>query len=256
MSSWVSTYPKPDSTEMKYRFKIFRYDPANDRGPSFREYPYETQEKRTVLEALMEIRNEQDATLSFRYSCREAVCGSCGMIINGRPELACRTMVDSLGSPLIILEPLPNMEIQKDLVVDMEPFWEALDRIRPYVIGDGKPPEKEFPIEDEDMTKIERYTHCILCACCYSACPVVSRDGRYLGPIALAKLYRFIRDPRDARPFADWDKVNTETGLWGCDTVFACNEACPKDVQPAHGIEALRRKFVIEKLKKMLRLRK
>ena len=97
---------------MKYIYKIFRYDPVSDQEPCFREYLYETQEKRTILEALMDIRNEQDATLSFRYGCREAVCGSCGMIINGRPELACRTMVDSLNSTLIILEPLPNMEIQ------------------------------------------------------------------------------------------------------------------------------------------------
>jgi succinate dehydrogenase / fumarate reductase iron-sulfur subunit len=241
---------------MKYTFKIFRYDPVKDGQPSFQEYPYESREKRTILEALMDIRNEHDATLSFRYSCREAVCGSCGMVINGRPELACRTMVDSLDSPLIILEPLPNMEIQKDLIVDMEPFWNALGDVHPYLVGDGKPPEKEHRIEDKEMTKIERYTTCILCACCYAACPVVTRDARYLGPIALAKLYRFVQDPRDTRPFADWARINTGTGIWGCDTVFACNEACPKDVQPAHGIEALRRKFVIERLKKMLRLRK
>jgi succinate dehydrogenase iron-sulfur subunit len=241
---------------MKYIFKIFRYDPASDQEPCFREYLYETQEKRTILEALMDIRNEQDATLSFRYGCREAVCGSCGMIINGRPELACRTMVDSLSSALIILEPLPNMEIQKDLVVDMEPFWNALGAVHPYVIGDGHPPEKGYRIEEKEMTKIERYTNCILCACCYAACPVVTRDARYLGPIALAKLNRFVRDPRDVRPFTDWAEVDTETGIWGCDTVFKCNEACPKDVLPAHGIEALRRKFIVEKLKKMLRLGK
>lgn len=204
----------------------------------------------------MEIRNEQDPTLSFRYSCREAVCGSCGMIINGQPELACRTMVDSLGSAVITLEPLPNLEIQKDLVVDMEPFWKALGEIHPYVMGDGQPPEKEYRIEEKETAKIERYTNCILCACCYAACPVITRDARYLGPIALAKLNRFVRDPRDKRAFADWARANTDSGMWGCDTVFRCNEACPKDVQPAHGIEALRRKFVIEKFKRMLRLRK
>jgi len=241
---------------MKYIFKIYRFDPAQDARPVFQEYPYETHEKRTILEALMDIRNEQDATLSFRYSCREAVCGSCGMVINGRPELACRTMVDSLNSSLIILEPLPNMEIQKDLVVDLEPFWNALCDVHPYVIGDGHPPEKENKIEEKEMAGIERYTNCILCACCYAACPVVTRDARYLGPIALAKLNRFVRDPRDKRPFADWAGINTDTGLWGCDTVFKCNDACPKDIQPAHGIEALRRKFVVERLKKMLRLRK
>jgi succinate dehydrogenase / fumarate reductase iron-sulfur subunit len=241
---------------MKYTFKVFRFDPAKDEDAYFQEYTYETLEKNTVLEALMDIRNEQDATLSFRYSCREAVCGSCGMVINGQPELACRVMVDALNSSVIIVEPLPNLEILKDLVVDMEPFWRALQNIGPYVIPDSKAPEKEFRIEEKRMARIEQFTNCILCACCYSACPVISRDERYLGPAALAKLYRFIQDPRDTRSFSEWAKANSETGMWGCDTVFRCNEACPKEVRPADGIEALRRKFVKEKTLRFLRLKK
>ena len=241
---------------MRYTLRILRFDPLKDQAPFFEDFAYEHQGKKSVLEALMEVRNEQDCTLAFRYSCREAICGSCGMVINGKFDLACRTIVESLASPLVIIEPLPNMEIQKDLIVDMAPFWEALGKLEPYLIHGEESPEKGYRIDEAEMEKIERFTSCILCGCCYAACPVVSRDPRYLGPIALAKLYRFVRDPRDERPFGSWSRVNTEAGLWGCDTVFKCNEACPKEVQPAHGIEALRRKLLLEKIKRLIRLRK
>jgi len=247
---------KQDNTEMKYTFRILRFDPLKDKSPYFQDFLYETEETKTTLEALMDIRNEQDCTLAFRYSCREAICGSCGMVINGRFELACRTMIDSLESSVVVIEPLPNLEIQKDLVVDMEPFFEAVRKIQPYVFPEGEVLEKGYRIEDKEMERIFQYINCILCGCCYSACPVASRDERYLGPAALAKLYRFVRDPRDKRDFSEWSKVNTEGGVWGCDTVFKCNEVCPKDVRPADGIEALRRKLVLEKIKRLFRFKR
>jgi len=236
---------------MEYRIRILRYDPQKDRHPYFQDFSYrtETQERKSLLEALMDIRNEQDSTLAFRYSCREAICGSCAMVINGKFDLACRREVASLGSSLIIIEPLPNLEIEKDLVVDMEPFWDALRKIEPFIHSRKPHPDKEYRIEEKEMEKILQFINCILCGCCYAACPVASRDNRYLGPAALAKLYRLVRDPRDQRPFSVLSKVNTETGAWGCDTIFRCNEVCPKEVRPADGIEALRRKLVIEKIK-------
>jgi len=240
---------------MKYIFKILRFDPLKDESPYFEEFSYEAHGKKSVLEALMDIRNEQDCTLAFRYSCREAICGSCGMVINGDFDLACRTIVESLKSPLVVIEPLPNLEIQKDLVVDMDPFWEALHKIEPYLTSGEETLEKEYPIEEQMMERIEQFTNCILCGCCYSACPVVSRDERYLGPAALAKLYRFVKDPRDKRPFSRWSKVNAEGGIWGCDTVFKCNDVCPKKVRPADGIEGLRRKLLVEKIKRLFRVR-
>jgi succinate dehydrogenase / fumarate reductase iron-sulfur subunit len=240
---------------MDYQFRVLRYDPLKDEYPYFQDYFYKTPEKKSVLEALMEIRNEQDCTLAFRYSCREAICGSCGMVINGRFDLACRVELDSLKSSPIVIEPLPNLEIQKDLVVDMEPFFEAMRQIEPYLHPESDILEKGYRIEEKEMEKIFQYINCILCGCCYSACPVASRDERYLGPAALAKLYRFVRDPRDRRPFSNWSRVNTEGGVWGCDTVFKCNEVCPKNVRPADGIEALRRKLVIEKIKRIFRFK-
>ena len=225
-------------------------------SPRFQDFLYQTEEKKSVLEALMDIRNEQDCTLSFRYSCREAICGSCAMVINGTFNLACRTMVESLKSSPIVIEALPNLEIQKDLVVNMDPFWEALYKIKPYIFSEGEVLENGYRIEEREMDKIFQYINCIMCGCCYSACPVASRDERYLGPAALAKLYRFLKDPRDLRSFAAWSNVNTESGAWGCDTVFKCNEVCPKEVRPADGIEALRRKLIIEKIKDVFRWKK
>ncbi|UCC38372.1 MAG: succinate dehydrogenase/fumarate reductase iron-sulfur subunit [Candidatus Aminicenantes bacterium] len=241
---------------MDYKFRILRYDPLKDEYPYFQDYLYETQEQKSILEALMEIRNEQDCTLAFRYSCREAICGSCAMVINGKFNLACRVELDSLESSPIVIEPLVNLEIQKDLAVDMEPFFEAMRQIEPYLHPEGGLLEKGYRIEEREMDKIFQYINCILCGCCYSACPVISRDERYLGPAALAKLYRFVKDPRDKRPFSNWSRVNTEAGAWGCDTVFKCNEVCPKSVRPADGIEALRRKLVVEKIKRIFKFKR
>lgn len=236
---------------MEYTFIILRFDPHGDESPYFQNFNFETNLNKSILEALMTIRNEQDGSLSFRYSCREAICGSCAMVINGRFDLACRTEIQSLNSPQIVLEPLPNMEIQKDLVVDMDPFWKALLAIKPYVESNGDFPEHGYRIEDKEIDKIFQYVNCILCGSCYSACPVVSKNEDYLGPAALAKLLRFVKDPRDKRLFADYKGISTTDGVWGCHTIFKCNEACPKDVRPADGIEALRRKIVIEKVKSL-----
>lgn len=238
---------------MKYTFRVLRFDPTRDRDPRFQDYLYEPKGKTTVLEALMDIRNEQDYDLSFRYSCREGVCGSCGLVINGRFDLGCRTMLDTLDSDTVVLEPLPNLEVKKDLVVDMAPFWKALQEAEPFLFPADEAPEREHRVEDRQMERIDQFVSCILCACCYGACPVVARDGRYLGPAALAKLNRFVRDPRDRRPFRNWSRVDTEGGVWGCDTVFRCNEACPREVRPADGILALRRALTWGRIKRIFK---
>jgi len=233
---------------MKYRFKIFRFDPLRDKEAYFQEFLHEPGAKDSVLEAIKDIRDEQDPSLSFRYSCREAVCGSCAMVINGRITLACRTMVESLNAEVIVIEPLPSLEVQKDLVVDMEPFYAAMREVEPFLQPDEPAPEEGYRIEEKQMERIYQFITCIYCGCCYSACPVASRDSRYLGPAALAKLCRFLCDPRDKRPFSSWSKVDSPEGVWGCDTVFRCNEVCPKSVRPADGIMALRRKLVAGKI--------
>jgi succinate dehydrogenase / fumarate reductase iron-sulfur subunit len=241
---------------MEYRFRIQRFDPQKDERPRFRDFRIDADGKTSVLEALTRIREEQDGTLAFRHSCREAVCGSCAMAINGRPELACRTLLGPMGSRPVIVEPLPAFEVLKDLVVDLEPFFEAYRRIEPFVNPEAAPPEKGYRIGEREMDRITPFINCILCGCCHAACPVVSRDERYPGPAALAKLYRFVADPRDRRPFDRWSGVNAEPGAWGCDTVFRCNEVCPREVRPADGIGALRRKLIAGMIRKVLRLKR
>jgi succinate dehydrogenase / fumarate reductase iron-sulfur subunit len=241
---------------MEYRFRILRFDPRKDKDPYFQDFFYDSEGRKSVLDALMDIRNEQDCSLSFRYSCREAICGSCAMVINGKFDLACRTNLETLGSSSVVIEPLANLEIQKDLVVNMDPFWEALQKIEPYLHGEEPQPKEGYRVDDRDMDQIFQFVNCIMCGSCFAACPVATRDERYLGPAALAKLFRFVRDPRDIRPFVNWSRINTEAGVWGCDTVFKCNEACPKDVRPADGIQALRRKLVIEKIKRLFRFKR
>ncbi len=238
---------------MATTFQILRYDPTKDEPPSFQTYVHEPKPRDSVMESLKDIRDQQDPSLSFRYSCREAVCGSCAMVINGAVALSCRTLVETAGPDLIVLEPLPNMEILKDLVVDMAPFWEAYRFVQPYLQPAGEAPAKGHRFEDAEFEDVFRLTNCILCACCYAACPVVGREPEYLGPAALAKLHRFVRDPRDKRPFGALKRVDSPTGAWGCDTVFRCNAVCPKEVQPAHGIEGVRRTLVAGQVKRIFR---
>ncbi len=240
---------------MSRTFKILRYDPTKDETPLFQTFLHEPKPKDSVLEALKDIRDQQDPSLSFRYSCRESVCGSCATVINGQVALACKTLVESFGEETIVIEPLPNLEIQKDLIVDLEPFWEAYRSVRPYLQPEGEMPAAGHRVEESELKDVFRLTTCILCAGCYAACPVVTRDARYLGPAALAKLYRFAKDPRDKRPSELLNGVDTPAGVWGCDTVFRCNAVCPKDVQPGHGIEGLRRILVTRKLKRIFGLK-
>jgi len=241
---------------MAITFKILRFDPAADQEPYFQAFIHEPRPSDSILDALKDIRDRQDPTIAFRYSCRAAVCGSCGMVVNGKIVLACRTLVAATGSDEIVVEPLPNLHLLKDLLVDMTPFWNAYERIEPYLQPEGDVPEKGHLVEEEKMERVFQNVTCILCACCYAACPVASRDDRYVGPAALAKLHRFITDPRDKRTWESLKAMDDPTGAWGCDTVFRCNEVCPKEVEPADGIEGVRRRLVAERVKRIVRLKK
>jgi succinate dehydrogenase / fumarate reductase, iron-sulfur subunit len=239
-------------TESAYTFKILRYDAAcPDITPEFKSYRIKVIPGLTVLAMLIRIRDEIDGTLSFRSSCRSAVCGSCAMVINGKIDLACRTQVASFESNTIILEPLPNMDIIKDLVVDLTPFWNMYEKIQPYLIRKSPDPAKETAQSEEERSRIDQFVNCILCASCFGACPVASRDPEYLGPAALVKLERFILDSRDERGVHFLESVNNEKGLWGCDTMLRCIDACPKDVRPTDAIVGLRKALTKEKAKRL-----
>jgi succinate dehydrogenase / fumarate reductase iron-sulfur subunit len=223
------------STE-RYVFKVSRFDPTSNSQPSYQEYTLDVTEGMTILEALLRIQAEQDGSLAFRYACRGAVCGSCAMLINGRVELACRTQVRGLETRTITVEPLPNLPVLKDLVVDMEPFFEKNQSIQPWLQPTEPAPERERLVDPVQWAEAEPYTNCILCASCYGVCPAAARDPEYLGPAALAKHYRFLADVRDVADDERVALVDSEQGVWGCDMVWNCVEVCPKGVPPTQGI--------------------
>lgn len=236
-----------------YSFKVFRCDPETGGEPRFDTFTIEAEPNASVLGCLQEIQDRCDPSLAFRYSCRGAVCGSCGMCVNGRIVLACRTLLQDLGEGPVTVEPLPNFTVLKDLVVDLDPFWKAYRAVEPWLQPEGEEPQKERLVTERQVAAIDEYVNCILCACCYGACPVPSRDPEYLGPAALAKLWRFVGDVRDAREREVVERVEDEHGVWGCDTVFRCVDVCPKGVRPTDGIAALRRHLVAGKLSRRKR---
>lgn len=229
--------------------RVFRYMEGDTAGPRFDTYTLTAAPGMTVLAALFQVRHEQDSTLAFRFSCRGAVCGACALTVNGRCTLACRTQIAQLGTPEVVIEPLPNLNVIRDLIVDMEPFWEKYRRVQPWlhelIEGHGR----DHCQSPADMARVDAYANCILCACCYGACGVLNRQPEYLGPAALAKLARFQVDSRDARPAATLRELDGEReGLWGCHMLHRCSNVCPKDVGPDAGIAGLRRQLVRHRL--------
>jgi succinate dehydrogenase / fumarate reductase, iron-sulfur subunit len=237
---------------MRYDFRIFRHDPATSAEPHFQAYTIDLEPRMSVLESLITLQEQQDATLSFRCSCRGAICGSCAMTINGSPDLACRVSLGSLDTTAITVEPLSRLEVSKDLVVEMEPFWAAYEQVQPYLHEGEDAPEQEHLVSEAEAANSQPYADCVLCGCCYSACPVLSHDPSYTGPAALAKLFRFVRDPRDQRQPQDLAAVDNQSGVWGCRTILRCVGACPKNIRPVDAIRGLRRRLLGQRLRRPL----
>ncbi|MCA9678362.1 MAG: succinate dehydrogenase iron-sulfur subunit [Actinobacteria bacterium] len=224
-------------------FDIFRYQP--DTGPEhFRQtYELEHDADLTLLDAVLRLQNEQDGTLAVRYSCRSAICGSCACRADGKTVLACMSQVEDLkaqnGGQPIKVDPIGNFEPLKDLIVDMDPFWEKFKSVKPYLVPDGPAPEKERIVSKEAMQKIYNESKCILCAACYSECNSLAADADYVGPAALAWGYRFAADERDGQRTARAKLYSGEHGVWDCTRCMYCNERCPKGVDPRDAIEKL-----------------
>jgi succinate dehydrogenase / fumarate reductase iron-sulfur subunit len=245
--------PKHEPTEdATFQFDILRYDAAGGGPARFQTYELEVSRQTSVLEGLLRIQDEQDPSLAFRYSCRGAVCGSCGMSINGRLNLACRVQLHQIAGRRVALEPLPGLEIVKDLVVDMDPFWEKYERVQPWLHAELTTAEANLMSEPQRQ-RIDQFVNCILCGLCYAACPATKTDERFTGPAALAKLYRFLADSRERRDATTLEAENSQAGVWGCHTIMKCGEVCPKEVGPTDGIRGLRRKLLTHKLKQVLR---
>jgi succinate dehydrogenase / fumarate reductase, iron-sulfur subunit len=225
-------------------FEVYRFDPAKDRAPRYQTYTIDVAPHTPVLSALLRIRAELDPSLTLRYSCRSAICGSCAMQVNSKSRLACETQVgpEVERHGKVVVEPMRNQNVLRDLVVDQEPFWRQYDRITPHLILDPKrpmPEGRENPMTAEEVERFKETPRCIACAACFSACPAVTADPEFPGPMALAKLYRFVVDPRDT---ARQDRLLAiqPGGLWTCLRCHLCTEACPKDVRPSERIRDLK----------------
>ena len=224
--------------------RIKRFHKEKDPPQWIETFQVQIRKGMNLLEALLYIQDEQDQTLSFRYSCRGAVCGSCAMRVNGKDILACRTHVeDLLGIPAFI-EPLSLFPVIRDLIVNMSSFFDHYRKIEPYLQGKSVCSQKEYLMEEGKRKEIDPYINCILCGICFGTCPAFGKDSEFLGPAMLAKAYRFLADPRDRRNQEILKAVNTQQGMWGCKTVFNCVKVCPKEVPPTHGIVKMRRKIL------------
>ena len=230
---------------MEVTLNVRRFDPDSARpAPYTQEYQVELGDSATVLDGLIKVREEVDGTLALRCSCRSAICGSCAMRINGRAGLACNTMVsdvaDSDGN--VDVEPAGNMSVVKDLVVDLDGFWDKVRDVKPWLQSQGPDPEpdKEYIASNESMLDLAGVMACIMCGACVSDCTVLEVDSNFLGPAALAKAYRFVADPRDDVDTARLGELNEYGGIWDCTRCMQCVEVCPKDVDPMGRIMALR----------------
>ncbi len=235
---------------MDVTFRIFRYDPETRPDPGYDTFTLSDVAKTdAVLDLLHRIKWEQDGSLAFRRSCAHGICGSCGMAINNRNMLACSVLLQDLNyRKPVKLDPLPGMPLLKDLAVDMDGFYEKYRAVKPYLITNEPAPQKERQQSNEDAERLFEAAKCILCACCTSSCPSTWTDGRYLGPAALLKAYRFIFDTRDEGADERLKIVDSPDGVWRCHTKFNCVEACPKEIDVTGHLSELKRACVAREL--------
>ncbi|MCU0286421.1 MAG: succinate dehydrogenase iron-sulfur subunit [Acidobacteria bacterium] len=217
--------------KVKINVKVLRYNPETDSKPYWKTYEPEVEDDSTILDILNHIHWHIDGTLSYRRSCRSAICGSCAMKVNGRNVLACETPMHQFKGSKFKIEPMPGFKILKDLVVDMDEFLAKLERIKPYLMLKKPIPDKEFYQSPKEFEEIVDAINCILCGACTSSCPSLWGNEDFLGPAALLKAYRFIFDSRDDGTDERVDIINDRNGIWRCHTIFNCMEACPKDIK-------------------------
>jgi len=221
-------------------FRVRRYDPEKDKAPSYKEYKVPVQKGMTVLDGILYIKENLDHSLSARYSCRMGICGSCGMIINGRERLACQTQILELNKDLIKVDPMGNYALIKDLVPDLEKLFKNHRAVKPYIIREEEKADAEYLQKPEQREKFAMFTECILCGLCVSACPTNGADELYLGPQALAQAFRYIADNRDLGFNERLNVLDSKHGVWRCHFSGSCSDVCPKGVDPALAIQYLK----------------
>ena len=227
------------------RFQIYRYDPDKDAKPYMQQLEVRlAPQDKMLLDALIRIKNDFDDSISFRRSCREGVCGSDAMNINGRNGLACITSLREMKEP-IVLKPLPGLPVIRDLIVDMTLFFKQYHSIKPYLINDTTPPEKERLQSPQEREELDGVYECILCACCSTSCPSFWwNPDKFVGPAGLLQAYRFIADSRDLATAERLDNLMDPYRLFRCHTIMNCVDVCPKGLNPTHAIGKIKELMV------------
>jgi succinate dehydrogenase / fumarate reductase iron-sulfur subunit len=241
------THPAKAGAKTPRKFKIYRYDPEEKQNPRTDTYEIDLAEcGPMVLDALIKIKTEVDSTLTFRRSCREGICGSCSMNIDGANTLACTKAIDDVKGDVAIY-PLPHMAVIRDLVVDFTRFWAQYESIQPWLRTTTPAPERERPQSVEERARLDGLYECILCASCSTACPSYWWNGdKYLGPAALLQAYRWLVDSRDEATGPRLDELEDPFKLYRCHTIMNCTQTCPKGLNPAKAIGEIK-KLVIER---------
>src|SRR6201991_198160 len=231
----------------EYTLRIRRYSPESGEAAHWQDYDIDLDGHRSVLDGILQAKDRQDGSIGIRCSCRAAICGSWGVRVNGKPTLACHTHLDAAAETAsdgaIVVEPMGNMPVIKDLFVDMDAVhWSKIQRVTPWLLPEGDPPEREYIVPQESMIDITQTMACIQCGACVSDCLSMEVDPLFIGPAALAKAYRFVGDPRDGEHYARLKDLSEDpAGIYDCTHCFNCIEACPKGVAPMSQIMRLRR---------------
>ncbi len=234
---------------MQVTLKILRYNPEKDQKPHYQTFQIQAEPTDRVLDMLEDIKGSQDGTLTFRRSCAHGVCGSDAMRINGRNLLACKVLLQDLGTDEITVEPLLGLKIEKDLIVDMEPFFESYRSVLPYFINDNPPADgREFLQSPQARERFDDTTKCILCAACTTSCPSFWSHDEYIGPAAIVNAHRFVYDSRDQAAAQRLEILNEQMGVWRCRTAFNCTEACPREIHVTQAIADVKRAITTGRL--------
>jgi fumarate reductase iron-sulfur subunit len=234
--------------------QVSRYRPEQETAPTVQEYEVPLRRDWAVLDGLNHIKDHQDGTLSYRWSCRMGICGSCGMTVNGEPKLTCAAFLTDYKPGPVRVEPLTNFPVIRDLVVEIGDFLRKLPKVLPWIVRDTDKPtsDGEYLQTPEELDAYKQYSMCINCMLCYSACPVYGLDPHFIGPAAIALAQRYNLDSRDHGAADRLDLLTHPDGVWGCTFVGECTRACPKDVDPAGAIQRYKLTAAMQSLKAFL----
>jgi succinate dehydrogenase iron-sulfur subunit len=236
------------------RLQVSRYRPERATPPTLQEYDVPMRPEWSVLDGLNYIKDQLDSTLSYRWSCRMGVCGSCGMSVNGEPTLTCGTFLSDYAPGPVRVEPMNNFPVVRDLIVDISDFMNKLPQVKPWIIRDDEQPaeDREYLQTPQELDAYKQFSMCINCMLCYAACPIYGLDPDFIGPAAIALAERYDLDSRDRGARERLDVLIEHEGVWGCTFVGECTTVCPKHVDPAGAIQRYKLKAAAESVKAFL----